>query len=182
MIATDTETTGLLKPEQTQLHLQPFMTEIYMCKFNDKFEVIDEFERLIKPPFPIPDFISKITGITNEMVADCPEFIDIYEDLCDFVRGEEIIFAHNASFDTGVIRYELERHDLQYKFPWPTTHYCTVELSEPIKGKRLKLSELYHIATGKKEIVGAHRAKTDVLATVDCIKWLHENGFWSMEK
>lgn len=178
MLATDTETTGLLKPEQTQLHLQPFVTEIYICKFNDKFEVIDEFDTLIKPPFPIPEFIQRLTNITNEMVADAPEFIEIYDDLCDFVRGEEIIFAHNASFDTGVIRYELERHDLQYKFPWPSRQLCTVELSEPIQNKRLKLHQLYEIATGKKEIIGAHRAKTDVLAMVECIKWLNQHGFW----
>lgn len=179
MLATDTETTGLLKPEQTHLHMQPFMTEIYIAKFNENFEITDEFDHLVKPPFPIPEFIQKLTNITNEMVSDKPTFIDIYDDLCNFVRGEEIIFAHNASFDTGVIRYELERHDLQYKFPWPSKHYCTVELSEPIQNKRLKLNQLHEIATGKSEIVGAHRAKTDVVAMIKCIEWLHKNKFWS---
>lgn len=180
MLAFDTETTGLLKPETTKLHLQPFMTEIYMCKFDEDFNIIGEFDHLVKPPFPIPEFISRITGITNEMVADKPEFIDIYDEFCDFVNGETISFAHNHSFDTGVIRYELERHDLQYRFPWPKTHYCTVELSEPIRNKRLKLAELYEIATGNKEITGAHRAANDVHAMVDCIKWLHEKKFWRM--
>lgn len=180
MLAADTETTGLLKPEKTELHLQPFMTEIYICKFNEDFEIVGEFDKLVKPPFPIPEFIQQLTGITNEMVRNAPEFIEIYDELCDFILGEEIIFAHNASFDAGVIRYELERHDLQFRFPWPKKHYCTVELSEPIKNKRMKLSELHELATGQPEIIGAHRAKTDVLAMVKCIEWLHQNEFWRM--
>lgn len=176
MIALDTETTGLLKPEATEVHLQPFITEIYIVKFDSDFNIQGEFETFIKPPVPIPEFIQKITNITNEMVATAPAFIEIYDDLCDFVRGEEISFAHNASFDNGVIRHELARHDLQFKFPWPSRPLCTVEMTECIQNKRLKLKDLYKLATGKPEIVGAHRAKTDVLALLDCIKWMKTNG------
>lgn len=175
MIAFDTETTGLAKPEACSLHLQPFITEIYLCKFDWKGNILDEFETYCKPPVPIPDNVIKITGITNEMVADAPAFIEIFDDLCEFAKGEDTIFAHNCSFDIELLKIELMRHDLQFRFPWPTNQFCTVEASYPIKNKRMKLADLYTLATGK-QIKNAHRAKNDVLAMVECIVWLKNNG------
>lgn len=176
MLAFDTETTGLLRPSETALHLQPFMTEIYVCKFNDKFEIYDEFETLVKPPYPIPPEITKITGITDNDLKDAPAFIEIYDELSDFFLGETELYAHNCTFDAGVLMYELKRHDLEFKFPWPKKHICTVEASLPIKNKRMKLGDLHLLATGK-ELKNAHRAKNDVVGMVKCIKWLKENGF-----
>ena len=40
-----------------------------------------------------------------------------------------------------------------------------------IRGHRLKNGELYKIATGK-ELIGAHKAKNDVLATYESYLWL----------
>ena len=77
------------------------------------------------------------------------------------------------------MKFELKRLGLEFNFPWPKNHICTVEKSFPIRNKRLKLEQLYEIATGKKGIKGAHRAKSDVLAMVECIVWLRKNGFLS---
>lgn len=176
MIAFDTETTGLLKPDLTESHFQPFITEIYLCKFDWKGKIISEFETFIKPLVPIPEEITKITGITNDMVKNAPKFIEVYDDLCEFVLNETDIFAHNCSFDIGVLAVELRRYDLDYKFPWPKNQHCTVELSFPIKNKRMALGELFKLATGKTEY-NSHRAKGDVLAMVKCIVWLKEQGF-----
>ena len=172
MLAFDTETTGLLRPGATELWLQPFIIEIYMAKLNDEFEIIDEFDQLIKPPVPISEEITGITGITNEMVEGSPSFIQIYPDLCDFVCGEEKIFAHNCTFDISMLENELARHDLVNKFPWPSEHICTVEASFPLENKRLTLAKLYKIATGR-DIVDAHRARNDVVQMTECIEWLH---------
>jgi len=176
MLAFDTETTGLLRPEATEISLQPYIIELYIAKFDDEFKVYDEFETFLKPPVPLPEEITKITGIDEQMLADAPEFIEIYDDLCELVLGERSIFAHNCSFDISMLRNELYRHGLDYQFPWPKNHYCTVELSKPIKNKRMKLAELYKMATGK-EIINAHRAKNDVLPTIECIKFLKDEGF-----
>lgn len=172
MLATDTETTGLLRPDATELWLQPFITEIYICKFDEDFVVYDEFETFLKPPVPIPEDVIEITGITNDMVRNAPTFIEIYTDLCKFVMGEEEIFAHNATFDMGMIKTELARHDLVTKFPWPRMQTCTVEASECIDNKRLSLEKLCAKAGVRYE--KGHRAKNDVLMMVECIKWLHE--------
>lgn len=176
MIAGDFETTGLLKPDLCELHLQPFITELYFCKFDWNGKIISEIETYLKPPVPIPDNIVEITGITNEMVADAPTFIEIYDDLCDFFLGEKTFFAHNASYEIGILSCELQRKDLELKFPWPPNQICTVETSFPIQNKRMALGDLYYLATGKK-MFNAHRAKADVMALVEVAIWLKEKGF-----
>lgn len=178
MIAFDTETTGLLKPELTELHLQPFITEIYLCRFNWKGEISEEFESYVKPPVPIPEKITEITGITNEMVADAPRFVEIFDDIYDFVSGDDEIYAHNCSFDIGVLVMEMRRYDLEYRFCWPRNQICTVEASMPIRNKRINLRDLYEMATGKK-LFNAHRAKDDTKGLVEVIVWMKKEGLFA---
>ena len=177
MIFIDLETTGLLKPDATDIKFQPYITELCVIKTTSNFEMIDEIETFIKPPVPIPEVCVKITGITDEMVSAAPEFIEVFDELAEFFLGEDIAIAHNASFDLGVLKYELRRHGLEYNFPWPIKHHCTVELSRCIRNARLKLSDLHQLATGKPHIEGAHRAKHDVYALIRCYEWLRKEGF-----
>lgn len=175
MITFDTETTGLLKPDLCELWLQPFITEICLVKHDFDGNIQGVFETFLKPPVPIPPEVTEITGITDAMVANAPKFIQIYDSLCDFVRGEKTIFAHNCSYDIGMLTVELQRHDLENRFPWPSNQICTVEAAMPIRNKRIKLGELYELLTGKK-MVNAHRAKDDVLALVEVVCQLKNNG------
>lgn len=176
MFAGDLETTGLLKPDLIDARLQPEITEIYLCKFDFDGNITDEFETFVRPTIPIPDEIVKITGITNEMVRNSPRFIEIYDDLYDFCKGEDTFFAHNCSYEIGVLSCELRKYDLDYRFCWPKNQICTVESSFNIKNKRLKLGDLYKIATGK-EMEFAHRARVDVHAMIKCIVWMKKEGF-----
>lgn len=168
----DLETTGLTMPSVGDLSSQPHIIELYACKINDKFEVVGEIDTFIKPPIPIPQFITKITGINDFMVKDAPKFAAIYEDLARFFLGEEIMVAHNIEFDSTVLYYELLRLNKHRNFPFPPISHCTVEMSKHIKGHRLKLSKLHELATGTPHEDGAHRAKADVMAMLDCYKWL----------
>lgn len=176
MLALDNETTGLLKPDAIELKFQPYITEIYMCEFNFDGEIGKEFYSLVKPPVPIPEIVSKITGIDDNMVRKAPTFIEIYDDLSDFVLGHKTIFAHNCAFDINTIRTELIRHELEFNFPYPPYQVCTVEASFSIMNKRLDLQKLYTICTGK-TIDSRHRAKGDVHAMIECIVWLKKEGF-----
>lgn len=176
MIAGDFETTGLLKPDLIDARLQPCITELYFCKFDYTGKIMAEFETFVRPPVPIPENVIEITGITNEMVADAPTFVEVYDDLCAFFLGEDTFFAHNCSYEIGVLSCELSKYDLEFRFPWPKNQICTVEVAYPIQNKRLKLGDLYKIATGK-EMGFAHRAKADVVAMVEVIVWLKKQGF-----
>lgn len=182
MIFADFETTALLRPDASDIALQPYMTEACFVKVDNNFDFVGEIETFVKPPIPISDEITDITGITNEMLASAPTFVEVYDSFADFFLGEKVFIAHNASFDIGVLWWELVRHDFEKKFPWPKYHHCTVEISFPIKRKRLKLRDLHEMATGTAHLEGAHRAKNDVYALIRCYEWLVKEGYVELVK
>lgn len=92
----DTETTGF---DTTYDHI----IELAAVRYRDGQEV-EAWSSLIKPPEPIPEVITLLTGISNEMVADAPS---IAEALPAFVRfiGEDILIGHNIGFDINFINH-----------------------------------------------------------------------------
>ena len=89
--------------------------------------VTETKEILIRPePFEFNDYNTMIHGITPEMVFDKPRFCDIWEDVKPLLQNE-IVAAHNASFDIGAMRAALDCFGIEY----PTLDYlCTVKLSQ----------------------------------------------------
>ncbi len=170
----DLETTGLVEAKGSDPITQPYITEYFALKVNPKDGTYREFESYIKPPIPIPHHIEKLIGITNQMVANAPTFLDFHKEIIKSMFCSHTIVAHNLPFDLEVLRGELARIGKEYQFPYPPIHFCTVEQSMHIKGHRLKNNELYELATGK-ELVGAHKARNDVWATYESYKWLVKN-------
>lgn len=97
------------------------ITEIGAVKVKNG-KIIEEFQTLINPGRSIPKFITGITGITNEMVADAPKFSDIAERFFEFTKGA-IFVAHNVRFDYGFMQKEFQR--LETSFVRPVL--CTVQ-------------------------------------------------------
>ena len=94
-VAVDVETTGL---SCTQNEL----IEISAIKYIDlKKEEI--FSTLVKPKIKIPSYITKITGINNQMVKNSPEIESVMPKLIKFI-GDFPIVAHNARFDYGFLQ------------------------------------------------------------------------------
>ena len=178
-VGIDTETTGLLEADSADIKLQPHMTELYLVKFNSKFEPLEEFDSLFKIPIPVPELITKITKIDDEMLKTKNPFSESLDEVADFMTGVDAVVGHNINFDMNILKNELRRMREEFHFPWPRERICTVELSFPIEKKRLKLGRLYNLATGK-EHEGAHRSKADTRATVKCFKWLCEKGFYEL--
>jgi len=168
----DTETTGLPGPLGNPLELQPRIIEIYAALTNNKGKIKKEFETLIDPGIPIPDFITKITHIDQTMVYGQPRFKDIAKDFARFCKKANTMVAHNLPFDHRMFEIEYER--IGRPLPLPKDLFCTVEQSMHIKGFRLKLMEIHQLATGLPEIPGAHRARNDVKAMIKAWKWLKE--------
>lgn len=92
-IVLDSETTGL-DPENDKV----IQLSMYKVSFNSKGIVSLDgfFDRYIDPGFPIPAEITKITGITDEMVAG-KTLSD--KEVAEFMGGCERVIAHNAAFD-----------------------------------------------------------------------------------
>lgn len=94
-VAIDVETTGL-SPFANEL------IEVSAIKYKGN-KKIDTFSTLIKPKVEIPYYITKITGITNDMVKSAPGVEEVMPELIRFV-GEYALVAHNANFDYKFIQ------------------------------------------------------------------------------
>ena len=84
--------------------------EIGAVKLKDG-EIIDKFDRLIKPPTPISERITNVTSITNEMVKDCPNELDAVKEFIDWTSDLPMV-AHNAKFDTSFIEMCYKKYNL----------------------------------------------------------------------
>lgn len=62
----------------------------------------DTFTSLINPGYQIDDFITDLTGITNEMLEPAPDLDTVMPELLRFI-GDDIIIGHNVSFDMGFL-------------------------------------------------------------------------------
>jgi len=174
----DTETTGLIKPKANKVTDQPYITDLYMLKvehIGNEIKVIGEFETLLKPPVPLSAEITKITGLTDDMLKDSPQFFEVYEEIAEFMTGVDRLVAHNLAFDRSMLANELVRCDKVIKFPWPRDHLCTVEKTLHIEQRRMSLTRLHEYFFGK-DFDGAHRAKTDVKAMFRCYKEMAKQG------
>lgn len=95
------------------------VTEIGAVKVQGG-KIIEEFQTLVNPERPIPPFISRLTGITDEMVHEAPRFSDIADRFQQFTEGA-IFVAHNVKFDYGFIQREFARLDREFQ----RTQLCT---------------------------------------------------------
>ena len=128
---------------------------------HDGFEIIDSFSSLINPECYIPEFITRLTGIDNNMVRSAPRFYEVARKVVEMTQ-EAVFVAHNVSFDYKFIQEEFSR--LGYNYERKTM--CTVRMGR----KYLPGHRSYSLGTLCGElgisIHGRHRAAGDALATV----------------
>ena len=100
-VAFDTETTGF-SPKNDRL------IEIGAVKFRGNGEVLAATNWLINPGMPVPFYATEVNGITTEMVTNAPVFTTVWPAFAAFFQNS-ILLAHNATFDAGFLRAELDR-------------------------------------------------------------------------
>jgi DNA polymerase-3 subunit epsilon len=115
----DTETTGG-RPAEDRI------MEIAIIVHNGK-RVVETYSTLVNPQRRIDPFVSAMTGITEDMVADAPKFEDIYHKVQELTEGK-IFVAHNARFDYGMIRNEYKRLNRQFL----RKQLCTVKVARHV--------------------------------------------------
>jgi DNA polymerase III subunit epsilon len=137
------------------------ITEICIL-LHDGLTVTDKYTTLVNPGCTIQPYYTKITGITNEMVADAPHFHEIAEKVIKMTEGC-IFVAHNVGFDYSFIREEFQSLGYQYR----RETLCTVRLSRKLMPGRISYSLGHLCASLGIEIFGRHRAEGDALATAE---------------
>jgi len=175
LIVFDLETTGLPKAEGSDLDMQPKIIEFGAIKLTEELIEVDRLEFFCNPKHLLDPKITKITGITDDMLKDEKPFIAHLDRLNEFFLGTKRMFAHNLGFDRKILQFELERLDKVTSFPWPYEHTCTVEVGQRVWGKMRKLGDIYEELFEEK-IEGAHRSINDVEATLRIIEWYAKEG------
>jgi len=160
-VVVDVETTG----GRSGLHR---VTEIGAVKVRGG-EVIDEWSSLINPQRSIPANITRITGITQEMVADAPVFADVANSFEAFM-GDAIFAAHNVNFDYGFISAEFQMVDKRFRHPKICTCSSMRKLYPGHVSYSLKnLCREFHI-----DLKSHHRALCDAKAAAELLFLVNE--------
>jgi DNA polymerase-3 subunit alpha (Gram-positive type) len=124
--------------------------------------VVDRKQLFIKPPFPIPPYITNKTNITNKMVADAGSFKDVYKEIVEWI-GDDVLVAHNATFDYNFLNEELRRIGQP---ALNNTVIDTLDLARAVLRERRayrlgNISRYYHVSYDEEV---AHRADYDAEA------------------
>ena len=106
-VVVDLETTGL-EPDQDEI------IEIGAIKFVDGVET-ESFEELIDPGRPIPEFITRLTGISDADVAGKPRIEDVFPRLDSFLGGSAFV-GQQVNFDASFLEYEYRKQNNDYQF------------------------------------------------------------------
>ena len=134
--------------------------ELGMVKFeytNDGriFRLLDEFNSYQDPDVSIPEAITKLTGITDDMVKG--HQINV-EEVDSYLNDVNIIIAHNAQFDRAF--FEITFPTISPK-PWGCSMYDIDWKNEGISSHKLE-----YIAYKYNFFFEGHRAITDCLAGI----------------
>lgn len=175
-VVIDTETTGL-----DYDHCD--LIEVSALKYANG-KCVDRFSTLVQPPLVtyykfdndtvtvtrcfVDDFISNLTGITNEMLDSAPKPDQVIPQFLSFI-GDSVLIGHNIHFD---INFLYDAAMAVCKKPLQNDFIDTLRLARKIFPELAhhRLSDVAsacHVDSSK-----AHRAEADCETTAACYQWM----------
>ena len=171
-VSLDIETTGTHSKNDK-------ITELGASKIKNGC-IIDRLETLVNPGRYIPYEVSRLTGLEDETVENAPVIQECIPQFLDFI-GNDILIAHNASFDIRFINASL----LEMGLPQlENTILCTYKL-----GKRFLPGLRKHSLNTLAQYFGIvnaspHRAGSDAATCahifIALLNLLPEMGFFAL--
>lgn len=137
------------------------LTEVGVVVVRGDGTTVGEYGTLVNPGRPIPRVITRITNITNAMVAGAPDFRDVADGVRRATAGR-VFVAHNAGFDLRFLGVELLRATGR---PYEREPLCTVRLSRRLLPEVRRRSLDTVCRYFGIPIEGRHRALGDARAT-----------------
>ena len=164
VVMLDFETTGLSPAQGARI------TEVAALRMVEG-RIVERFVSLINCDTYIPEEITALTGITQDMVDQAPPVARVLPELLRFI-GNDPLAAHNASFDSKFLQAECERLDLESGHG---TLVCSLLLSRRLLPglDSYRLSQLA-ATLGIRFSGNAHRAEADAEVTVHLLNHLSE--------
>jgi DNA polymerase-3 subunit epsilon len=128
---------------------------------HDGNREVKRYETLVRPGKLIPRYVQALTGITNEMVAEAPDFENIAPIVYEWLK-DAVFVAHNVNFDYSFLRYQLQTCGFELN----SKKLCTVRLSRKVfpDAQRYSLGNICRYLGI--DISNRHRAGGDADATV----------------
>ena len=125
-----------------------------------------DFHKRVNPEIQIPEFVSQLTGITNADVASAPNFAAIASELKHFMDGCDLAGYNSNKFDVPFLIEEFHRVGVEFSL----TGRRLVDVQNIFhKMEPRTLAAAYKFYCGK-ELVNAHAADADTLATYEVFK------------
>lgn len=159
-VAFDLETTGVN-------HLRDSITEIAAIRVVDG-KIIETkeytFQELVHPyEQRIPRRVEQITGITNEMVADCREVWEVFTDFAKWVKNDILIGYNCMSFDCKFLVHASELSNTTMTNEFFDVLYYARQMKHKINAANNTLTAV----SSSLDIVNpqAHRALADAITT-----------------
>ena len=134
-------------------------------------EIVDVFQTLIKPQNTIPDIITQVTNISNDMVASSPSIKIVMPAFYDFCKGCILGGYNSANFDDKILAVQSRK--LGIEFDNQTTDVILLARSK-MASSNYKLSIV--VKNLGIVLIGAHRALNDALATAKVLLKLNEQN------
>lgn len=167
----DIESTGLNIPNDSIIELS------FVKVFPDGKEEVKTWK--IKPwdyekqcQRPIDPSASKVNGITDDMLVDCPTFYEVADEVANWLKDSDLAGFNSTKFDLPMLAEEFERVELAGK-------KLNVDLHSP---KMVDVQNIYHTMEprnlkaayrfycGGEDFDNAHTAEADTLATYAVLK------------
>lgn len=169
-VCADIETTGL-NPRWDEI------IEISALRFENGIET-GKYSTMVKPDTPIPEFITRLTGISNDMVRNAPSVTEAVAGFRSFVMND-VIVGHNVVFDINFLYDNIAAAGL----PALTNDYIdTIRIGRRLLPEldRYRLCDLADACRVTND--RAHRAESDCRCTVgvfEALRQLYERGVWA---
>lgn len=146
-----------------------------------KGKICEKYSTFVNPERSIPERITDLTSITNDMVKEAPTIETVLPEFLEFI-GDSVLVAHNAGFDHGFIRQKAEEQGKKTDF----TVVDTVGLARVLFPELAKY-KLDNIAKKLKiSLENHHRAVDDAGATAEIfekfVEMLEERGMNSLKE
>lgn len=129
---------------------------------------VDRYEQLLNPGCHIPDIVTEIHGITDDMVKDAPTLTDILPGFLDWM-GDGLILGHNINFDINFL-YDNAEDILDRTVRNDFIDTLRLARYLYLEERHNRLGDLilrFDIADTQK-----HRALADVEQTIACYRWM----------
>lgn len=153
-VVVDLETTGHSVKKGDEI------IEVGLVVVENK-EIVQEYSSKIKPDQPIPPFITKLTGMTDEDVKNAPKFKDVIPELLSYLTDAYFV-AHQVQFDYNFLNESLIQHGYE---PLQLPVIDTVEMSRVLfpTADSFKLEDITSYLNIKH--YSPHRALSDAYVT-----------------